>query len=156
LFAVTTATPARPDEPQGQLEVLRRAEELTREKKWPEAAAAWQRVVEVNPHLGRAWLNLGAARYQDKDYRQAISAFEKALELRAGYPFNAAYNVACCHALLGEKEKALDWLQKALDLGYRSLRQVQQDDDLRSLRDDERYKKMAAVVDVGRLSRDEG
>src|SRR5207244_2549875 len=36
------------------------------------------------------------------------------------------------------------------------LQHVRDDEDLRSLRDDERFKKMAAVVDVARLSRDEG
>jgi tetratricopeptide (TPR) repeat protein len=139
-----------------QLEALHRAEALTKEKKWPEAAAAWQKVVDANPHLGRAWRELGTALLRKGDYRKAIPAFERTRELGSGYPFNAAYNIACCHALLGEKEQALDWLQKALDLGFRSLRQIREDNDLRSLRDDERFKKMVAIVNVGRLSRDEG
>jgi tetratricopeptide (TPR) repeat protein len=155
-FAALGMSAGAAAEAAGQLEVLQRAEALTKEKKWPQAAAAWQQVVDVNPQLGRAWRELGTARYQAEEYRRAIAAFGRALELRSGYPFNAAYNIACCHALLGEKEHALDWLQKALDLGFRSLRHVREDEDLRSLRDDERFRKMAAVVDVGKLSRDEG
>src|SRR5262249_21897070 len=99
---------------------------------------------------------LGRARYEAKDYRRAILALAKARELRAGYPANTAYGIACCHALLGEKEPALDWLRKALDLGFRRLRHIREDEDLKSLRDDARFKTMAAVVDIGRLSRDEG
>src|SRR5262245_55883052 len=115
---------AAADSGNGQLETLRHAERLSEEKKWAEAAAAWQRVVGANPYLGRAWSELGTAYYEAKEYRQAIPAFAKAMELRAGYPFNAAYNIACCHALLGEKEQALDWLQKALDMGFRRLKHV--------------------------------
>src|SRR5262249_36115024 len=99
---------------------------------------------------------LGRARYEAKDYRRAILALAKARELREGYPANSAYDIACCHALLGEKEPALEWLRKALDLGFRRLRHIREDDDLKSLRDDERFKTMAAVVDVAHLSRDEG
>jgi sugar lactone lactonase YvrE len=54
VLAAITAYPCRAAEPEGQLEVLRHAEQLTREKKWSEAAAAWQQVVNVNPHLDRA------------------------------------------------------------------------------------------------------
>jgi sugar lactone lactonase YvrE len=53
VLAAVTAYPARTTEPEGRVEVLRRAEGLTREKIWPEAAAAWQ-VANVNPHLGHA------------------------------------------------------------------------------------------------------
>jgi hypothetical protein len=150
------AAPAWAAEGECQLDLLHRAEALSREQKWPEAAAVWQRVVEVNPTLGRAWQSLGTARYKAKDYRGAIAAMTQSLELRSTYPFRPAYDIACCHALLGEKEEALLWLQKALDLGFRNLKYLQDDEDLRSLRDDERFKKMAAIVDVGRLSRDEG
>jgi hypothetical protein len=140
----------------GQLEALHRAEALSKDKKWPEAAAAWQKVVDVNPTLGRAWRELGTARYHAREYREAIPAFARALELGSGYRAEMAYNIACCHARLGEKERALDFLQKALDLGLRSIARMRQDADLSSLRDDERFRKMAGVVDVRKLSRDEG
>jgi hypothetical protein len=156
LLLAALAPSACAEGPQDQLALLRRANDLTRQAKWSEAAAAWQRVVGANPHLGQAWQNLGQARYESKEYREAIAAHAKALELRAGYPHNAAYNIACCHALLGEKEQALDWLQRALDLGFRRLQHVRDDEDLRSLRGDERFKKMTAAVDVAHLSRDEG
>src|SRR5690349_12686481 len=105
-------SPARAAEPERPLGLLRKAEELTNKKQWPEAAAAWQQVADLNPHLGRAWEELGRARYQAKDYRRAIPALAKALDLRAGYPANTAYDIACCHALLDEKEQSLDWLRK--------------------------------------------
>jgi tetratricopeptide (TPR) repeat protein len=155
-FAIGCVGLARSSEPEDQLEALQRAQALTTQKKWPEAATAWQRVVDVNPHLGEAWLGLGIARQENKDYHKAIAAFGKSLELRYGYPFGSAYRIARCHALLGEKEQALEWLQKALDLGLRNLQLLRDQEDFRALRDDDRFKKMAAIVDVSSLLRDEG
>jgi hypothetical protein len=143
-------------EPVNQLELLDRAAKLSNEHKWPEAVKAWDQVAALNPQLARAWSNLAGACHDCKDYRKAIHVYTKMLELGSGYPFNAAYNIACCHAQLGDKEAALEWLQKSLDLGFRDLRHVREDDDLRSLRDEPRFRKMAAIVDVGALSRDEG
>lgn len=144
---------ARPAE---AVEILRQAEAAQKEKHWAQAAGLYQRFTEQNPCVGQAWTGLAQARYHLKDYRQAIPAFTRALELRAGYPWSSAYDIACCHALLGEKEEALRWLQKAMDLGFRSLPQVQKDEDLKSLHDDERFRKLAAVVDTSKMSRDEG
>src|SRR5207302_385476 len=80
-------------DPDGQLDLLRRAERLTGEEKWAEAAAAWQRVADAHPHLGQAWQELRAARYRGKDYRGALPAFARALELWSGYPANRAYDI---------------------------------------------------------------
>jgi hypothetical protein len=150
------APAGRCEQPGDQLEALHLAEALTGEKKWSQAATAWQKVADVNPHLGRAWRELGTALRNAKEYRRAIPAFTKALELGSGYPANAAYNIACCHARLGAKGQALDWLQKSLGLGFRSISQMQEEKDLRALHDDERFRKIAGVVDVSKLSRDEG
>ena len=117
---------------------------------------AWEQVVTLNPRFGHAWNSLGLAYFQSKDYRKAITAYGMGLESGYGYPFQAAFNVACCYARLGEKDLALEWLQKSLDLGFRSLQQIQDDENFRSLRGDPRFRKMAAIVDVAKLSRDEG
>ncbi|MCQ2324625.1 MAG: tetratricopeptide repeat protein [Paludibacteraceae bacterium] len=45
------------------------------------------------------------------------------------------YDAACLYARMGEKEKAVDFLRQAFDLGYRNLNHIAQDDDLDSLRD---------------------
>jgi hypothetical protein len=139
-----------------QLDLIDQAEKHTKAKQWPEAVKAWEQIVAINPQLGRAWSGLGEACYETKEYRKAIPAYAKMIELRYFYPSIACYNTACCYALLGEKEPALEWLQKSLDLGFRNLKQLREDNDLRSLRDDPRFQKMAAVVDVSKLSRDEG
>lgn len=141
---------------EGFANILQKAQELSQAGKWAEAAPLWDRIVAINPTAPEYWLRLATARIQLKEYRAAIPAYVKAFELGAGYPANSAYNVACCHALLGEKDEALHWLEVALKKGFRDLRQAQTDNDLASLRDDPRYRDMVMLVDVSKLSRDEG
>ena len=107
-----------------------RAEAKSKAKQFAEAAALWERVVELNPVVGDYWAKLARARYDAKDYRKAIPANEKALELGGGYRWAAAYDIGCCYALLGEKEAALKWLEKAFALGFRKLKHARDDDDL--------------------------
>ena len=135
---------------------LSAAEAMTRAKEWTEAASLWTKVVAANPVNARFWEQLGLARYSAKDFRGAIPAYEKALALGGGFPFNQAYNIGCCYALLGEKEPAFEWLRKSMDLGWRDLIHARNDDDLIPLREDPRFKGLFAVVDVSKLTREQG
>ena len=50
-----------------------------------------------------------------------------------------AYWLCCAYALLGEKEEALEWLERAIKLGYENRPWFEKDRTLNSLRDDERF-----------------
>jgi tetratricopeptide (TPR) repeat protein len=125
-------------------------------KDWAGAAALWQRVVEQSPVVGNYWSNLARARYETKDYKKAIVASEKALELRAGFPWIAAYRIARCHALLGDKEEALTWLEKSFALGFRSLEDARKEGAFKSLHAEPRFRKLVALVDADKMTRTEG
>jgi hypothetical protein len=45
-----------------------------------------------------------------------------------------AYNLACTRARMDEPEVAMSWLSRALDAGWRDLKDLDEDDDLASLR----------------------
>ena len=64
------------------------------------------------------------------------------LELARRYPDDAyvLYNLGCSYALVGQTEKALETLSKAVDQGYSESRWMTQDSDLESLRDDPQFK----------------
>lgn len=51
----------------------------------------------------------------------------------------AWYNLGCSYALLDLKDKALDSLARAVDLGYADVTWMRKDADLESLRNDERF-----------------
>lgn len=112
--------------------------------------------LDANPWRQDLWLNYARALYNAKQYRNAITAFRTALERQSTYTWAYHYDIGCCHALLGEKEDALRALQTALDLGWRNLTHMRDDEDLVSLRDDPRFKAMVVEADLTAVSRDEG
>ena len=52
------------------------------------------------------------------------------------------YNVACLHCLLGHKKHACVWLGKAIDAGDNDVNHMLSDDDLASIRDTERFRRL--------------
>jgi tetratricopeptide (TPR) repeat protein len=79
-------------------------------------------------------------------YREAIEKLKRVVESHPATELgvNSAYNIACGYALLGEKSNALDWLEKAVEMGWKDAAQIEKDSDLDSLRSEERYKKIVA------------
>jgi tetratricopeptide (TPR) repeat protein len=137
-------------------ETVHQAEAKMLAQEWSEAAALWEQVTAMNPHLGSNWKQLALSRLRAKDYRKAITAYEKMIDLGVEYPFNAAYAIARCYALMGEKEAALRWIERSLDMGLRNLKGLQDEQDFASLRDDERFRRLAALTDTSKMTRDEG
>jgi hypothetical protein len=56
------------------------------------------------------------------------------------------YNAACASALLGRKDEALAFFQRAIDAGMTDTAQIEKDADLESLRGDERFKAFVAGI----------
>lgn len=137
-------------------QILKEATAKSTEKKWDEATALWEKVTQLNPTVGRNWVEYANALYEAKQYRKAITAYEKFNELGASFPADGVYSMAGCYALLGEKEKALELLEKAINLGYRDLKQTQEDTDFESLRNNKKYRELVGLVDTSKMSRDEG
>lgn len=138
------------------VENLSLAEAKTVGKQWGEAAVLWEKIVKANPFQARFWNQLALSYFNAKDYRKSISAYEKQIELGYGLPANAAYKVACAYALLGEKEQAIKWLEKAFAMRFPDLPRAQTDADLESIRNDSRYRKLVGLIDTSRMSREEG
>jgi tetratricopeptide (TPR) repeat protein len=87
---------------------------------------------------GRAQYSLGLARLRAEDFDAAAQAFSRATELdyrRAA----SLYNLACVESRRGDREKAFDYLDRAIDAGFDAARQLRSDDDLDNLRGDPRY-----------------
>src|SRR5262245_38351333 len=136
-------------------ELLNRAETSSRDRQWAEAAAYWSKVVENNPVVASYWNQLGIARYNSKDHRGAIQAYQQAPAL--GFqPAIMAYNIAGCYGALGDKEQALGWLERSLALGFTRPQRAVTNQDLKLLWDEPRFKTALGADDVSKLSRVEG
>jgi beta-lactamase regulating signal transducer with metallopeptidase domain/Flp pilus assembly protein TadD len=108
---------------------------------WRESVTHHQAMVRKHPASGRAWFNLGYTALQARDYPTATDAFRRALELnyRTG---TSAYNVACAHALQGNRDAAFEWLRKAEASGFELADHARDDDDLDSLHRDPRWEQV--------------
>src|SRR5687768_17548602 len=88
-------------------------------------------------HGGSAY-GRGMNFHNDGQYDEAIAAFQESIE--DGEKVEAAtYNIACGYALKGDKERAFEWLEKAMDAGFELEKYIDRDDDLDGLRSDPRY-----------------
>lgn len=73
-----------------------------------------------------------------KKYSDAIRYYDKALAIEPkGTEF---YNAACAYTLIDQRDKAFEYLQKAIEIGFASKQQFENDTDLESLKTDARWK----------------
>jgi len=81
--------------------------------------------------------------FKDKNFDKAQKVLDEALQLDPVEPTNL-YNMACLKALTYHPEDALDYLERAVGAGFTDFLQIEQDADLKSLRDLERFKALMA------------
>jgi ketosteroid isomerase-like protein len=110
-------------------------------QQWAEAAAAYQQLVKEDPNDPVGWHRLGTSQIFLRQLPDAIKSLERAIKVGGGASLDF-YNLACALALSGEKEKALDNLEKAINAGFTDLQQYETDSDLNSLRETERFKEL--------------
>lgn len=111
---------------------------LYRAQEWEKAAAAYQLIVEREPTNALAWFHLGTSQHNLKHYAQAVAAFEQA-EKNGFFPQFIAYSLAASYAQMNQKEKAFEWLQKAVAAGFANPQNLEADEDLAGLHDDPRF-----------------
>ncbi|HUE74171.1 MAG TPA: protein kinase [Pirellulaceae bacterium] len=79
-----------------------------------QAVALAQKAVELDPKNAAYPNTLGVAQYRAGDWKAAIAALEKSLELRKGGDSFDWFFLAMAHWQLGEKDKAREWYDKAV------------------------------------------
>ena len=84
--------------------------------RWSDAAEAYAAVVAEHPTDGEAWLRLGLARLRLQRPADAVPALSRAWELEHR-PASAAFALARAHAMLGDPDAALVWLDRSADAG---------------------------------------
>ena len=133
------------DAPAGTLLHLRPGE-------WREAVAAEAGtiVVAIGATIGEAYRPTSWTPFVVADHHRHEGRLEEARaaiqEMLDGEPDNwgAPYNAACFEALLGDKDAAFAYLQRAMQLDTQAVRGFAPgDSDLDSLHDDPRWKKVA-------------
>jgi TolB-like protein/Tfp pilus assembly protein PilF len=127
---------------QGQsLRMLGRGEEARKSAR--EGIRRAERMLMLNPNDGRA-LSLGSGSlFEDGQRERAVDWAKRSLEL---YPddMGTLINAACLYAKAGQKEEAMELLERALTRGWGKRDWIEHDSDYDSLRDHPRFKKLLA------------
>jgi serine/threonine-protein kinase len=78
------------------------------------AVASGQKAVELAPRIGAYWNTLGVAHYRNGDWKAAVEALMKSMQLRPGGDAIDHCFLAMAHWQLGEKDKARTWYDRAV------------------------------------------
>jgi carboxyl-terminal processing protease len=84
--------------------------------------------------------------YDRKQFVQSAALYEKAFAAGSNDD-GAAYEAACCYALIGGRDKAFEFLKKAGELGWSDADHARKGADLESLRTDPRWEPVLALFD---------
>jgi len=109
-----------------------------------EAIATFEQALQIDPSNATVQGNLANARtdkatMQEREAR--IADARKEAEARPNDP-RAAYNLARVYAALDMKEPALEWLSKALELGFADIGFLRDDPALAGLKNDPRLTRL--------------
>ena len=124
---------------------LQQGENLEAEKSWAEAVAIYRTLIAHDQADAAAWYRLHIALHNSGDYAAAIDAGQHAVAFPQ-FSADALVNLACSYAKAGKREEALSTLQRAAEAGFKAAWRLQ-DDDLKSLREDERFQRIVAAVE---------
>lgn len=91
----------------------------------------------------------GMAAYDRQDYAQAAKLLQEAVA-QGATQWDVLYNAACALALAGDNEKALQFLDRAIQAGYRNTIHLKYDVDLISLHGDPRWERIIAACEEQR------
>jgi len=115
-------------------------------KDWAKSAKLYDSLVKQSPQVPRLWFRLAASQQELGQLDLALDTLQKGLQ--AGVPpIFGEFTLGTIYAQKGEKEKALDHLQMALNAGYNQPEQFDSDEHLASLRSDPRFTKMRAQAE---------
>lgn len=120
---------------------LAKANDLFQSAKYAEALPLYKKLAEATDSPALPWMRLAFCQLQTNDARSAIASYETAIK-KGGPAGFAHYNMACAYARLGNKSKALEELEKAIEAQFGTVDQYQTDDDFASLRNDPRFKSL--------------
>jgi tetratricopeptide (TPR) repeat protein len=88
---------------------------------------------------------LGNALTKKGKHKKALDVDKRIVEMLPKSPV-AYYNLACSYSNLKQIDEALEALKKALKLGYRDIKYMMKDPDLKNLRNNPRFLEIIAEI----------
>jgi len=132
-------------------------------KKYGAAVKEYRKAIAIDSNSASFFNNLGAALFSKKEFEPAVAAYQHALEIdpevferssRGGVqaqlpsPEDRAhydYTVAKLYAKMGFSDQSLEFLRKAMEEGYKDIKNVYKDVEFAQLRKDKRFTELVAM-----------
>jgi tetratricopeptide (TPR) repeat protein len=118
-------------------------------QRWAPAIKTYDSFLRNNPANGRGWFNMGYALHFSSEHARAVQAFEQAVRFGYRKP-TSLYNIACAYSMMGNRDAAFEWLEKAIDAGFDVEGYINSDEDLNNLRSDPRFTRFSQMSDEAR------
>jgi tetratricopeptide (TPR) repeat protein len=128
-------------------EMRKQASDFYQRQEWASAAEAYAAMTRVEPLNPGAWARRGVALHALGKYSEAVAAFERSLEINSQQPMTL-FNLARSFSRLNDRNKALETLERAVEIGYGQPEMLKKDEDLARLRDDARFLKALSAAEV--------
>jgi tetratricopeptide (TPR) repeat protein len=123
--------------------------EHIREKEYQRAVEEFRKVLDEEPFHFQANYHIAFAYLLLKDYPRSIHHFEIARRINRNDQLTL-YNLACAYALSGgNTAAALDALEASVEAGFDDHEHMENDPDLESLRQEERYRQLIERLKSG-------
>jgi len=117
-------------------------------KRYAEARQNFERCIEADTEYSSGYIGLAYALLKMGRYAEALTIVEKGISrasrlIERGVEWSGVrYDIACGCALQGMKSSALEWLEKAIEAGFRDYHWMQLDPLLENIRCDERFRSL--------------
>jgi len=140
-------------QPDTALNYILRGQVLSRMKEYQGAFEAFDRATSLDPKRFDVWNMKAVSLSKLGKLDDALTAIDKAVEMAPKHPVNF-YNRACIYSLKGDKANALADLEKAISMSVSFKKSAINDEDFKSLYDDEEFKKLTAILTIGQKAPD--
>jgi len=97
-----------------------RARNAARDGEWNEAAELWRDALLMNDRVAAHWAAMGDALLNAERHREAVAAYQRAIQVDARFTDRGTRAVARAYARMGDDRQAVRWLEQALRLGARA------------------------------------
>ena len=116
-----------------------RARSAARLGEWNEAADLWRDALLIDDRVATHWLAMGDVLLTAERHREAVAAYQRAIQLDARLTDRGTRAVARAYSRMGNDRQAVRWLEQALRLGVRP-DDLWRDESFRRYRDEPRLR----------------
>ena len=132
-------------------------------KSYRRAVSEYKMAIRITPNSASIWSNLGSGYFARKDYKHAFESYQKALGLdpevfenrstqgvliqQQSVEERAKYHMflARAYAKAGNDDRALTYIRKAIEEGYKERKKLAEDPDFARLKDLPEFKELLAM-----------